>query len=78
MLGFQLGIHLSGSLSVHKGKCNSLKTRMKTTQPLLFVGGFFSFFLCNSPLLEKNRCQDPEESFHVTDFVITLLLFCES
>lgn len=44
MLGFQLGIHLSGSLSVRKGKCNSLKTRMKTTQPLLF-GGFFIIFL---------------------------------
>lgn len=53
MLGLQLGIHLSGSLSVHKGKCSSLKTRVKTTQPLLFVGGPFDFFSCNIPLLEK-------------------------
>lgn len=53
MLGFQLGIHLSGSLSVCKGKCNSLKTRMKTTQPLLFGGFFYYFFNSNSPLLEK-------------------------
>lgn len=52
MLSFQLGIHLSGSLSVRKRKCNSLKTRMKRTQPLLLVGVFL-FFSCNSPLLEN-------------------------
>lgn len=57
MLGFQLGIHLSGSLSMWKEKQNSLETRMKTTQPLLFVGCCFVFFffsfLFNSSLLKK-------------------------
>lgn len=43
MLGFQLGIHLSGSLSRWKEKHNSLETRTKTAQPLLFVGYFFFF-----------------------------------
>lgn len=51
MLGFQLGIHLSGSLSVRKGECNSLKTRMETTQPLVCWSCFFFSF--NSLLLEK-------------------------
>lgn len=67
MLGFQLGIHLSGSLSRWKEKHNSLETRTKTAQPLLFVGYFFFFsFFFHVILLcwkKKNRCQSPGESF---------------